>query len=547
MQSSKFWTRLKKHQQYLYISILLIAVFFIGSSLITPKITSVTEDLIQDIIQGNLKSKENIVAFEFNQLNGGLKKSQKIIQNSENNTFEFLREKLLFTADLVIEHHSIHNSFVSLTLENSVDETYFSNKKDAGYAEEIQAVLKDIRFVNRDVLIDTIISKNEKVINRKIYAKKLPDDAVIYFGYDVDLIAFWTYFSETYKGDGGYTVVTNKDGVCVLHPDTKYIGKKIDMYFDTISIETILKSSLKINGYYVPENVNSLKDKATSEFLGLEVLRYYDTIKTGDTPLIVIVSFPIDIHLKETTKNIQRYFSWISFLAFSTFMLLLLASRLQMKKEYVENLKVLEEKEHLINVNEKYQKENAVLQLNQLKKKINPHFLFNSLNSLHVLIDLNPELSQQFVLKLADVYRYLLDERDGNLISLKNELTFLEQYVFLQEIRFNKSLKVSIINNCDDKVLLRKIPFLSLETLVENAIKHNEITKQKPLIIDVIINSDFITVKNNFTPRKHKAKDSHHIGLNYLGNTYQYYQISTFKTEVINGEFVCVLPYISSK
>ncbi|WP_042499393.1 sensor histidine kinase [Algibacter lectus] len=455
---------------------------------------------------------------------------------------------MLFTADLVIEHHSIHNSFVSLTLENSVDETYFSNKNDAGYAEEIQAVLKDVRFVNQDVLIDTIISKNEKVINRKIYAKKLPDDTVIYFGYDVDLIAFWTYFSETYKGDGGYTVVTNKDGVCVLHPpDTKYIGKKIDMYFDTISIETILKSSLKINGYYVPENVNSLKDKATSEFLGLEVLRYYDTIKTGDTPLIVIVSFPIDIHLKETTKNIQRYFSWISFLAFSTFMLLLLASRLQMKKEYVENLKVLEEKEHLINVNEKYQKENAVLQLNQLKKKINPHFLFNSLNSLHVLIDLNPELSQQFVLKLADVYRYLLDERDGNLISLKNELTFLEQYVFLQEIRFNKSLKVSIINNCDDKVLLRKIPFLSLETLVENAIKHNEITKQKPLIIDVIINSDFITVKNNFTPRKHKAKDSHHIGLNYLGNTYQYYQISTFKTEVINGEFVCVLPYISSK
>lgn len=547
MQSSKFWTRLKKHQQYLYISILLIAVFFIGSALITPKITSVTEDLIQDIIQGNLKSKENIVTFEFNQLNNALKNAEKILQNSEDNTFDFLKEKLLFTADLSIEHHSIYNSFVSVELPNTAEDVYFSNQKDVLYFDDIHEALKDIRFVDHDVLIDTIISKNEKVINRKIYAKKLPDFTVIYFGYDVDLIAFWNYFSETYKGDGGYTVVTNKDGVCLLHPDTKYIGKKIDTYFDTISIQTILKSSLKINGYYVPENVNALKDRAASEFLGLEVLRYYDTIKIGKTPLIVVVSFPLDIHLEETTKNIQRNFSWISLLAFSTFMLLLLASRLQMKKEYVENLKVLEEKEHLINVNEKYQKENAVLQLNQLKKKINPHFLFNSLNSLHVLIDLNPELSQQFVLKLADVYRYLLDEREGNLISLKEELTFLEQYVFLQEIRFNKSLKVSIINNCDDHVLLRKIPFLSLETLVENAIKHNEITKQNPLIVDVIINDDFITVKNNFTPRKHKVNDSHHIGLNYLGNTYQYYQISSFKTEVVHGEFVCVLPYISLK
>ncbi|MGJ8761100.1 MAG: histidine kinase [Polaribacter sp.] len=545
MRSSKFSTRLKKNQQYLYISLLLIAIFFVGNSLITPKITSVTEELIQDIIQGNLKSKENIVAFEFNQLNNSFKNSQKILQNLENNSFEFVKEKLLFTSDLALEHHSIHNSFVSIISSNDVNENYFSNKKDSLYQKEIKALLKEIQFIKNDVLIDTILTKNGNVINRKIYAKKLRNNKIVYTGYDVDLISLWSYFSETYKGDGGYTVVANKDGICMLHPDTKYIGKKIDMYFNTISVEQILKSSLKINGYYVPDNVNSLKDKAISEFLGLEVLRYFDTIMTGNSPLIVVISFPIDIHLKETTKNIQGYFSWISFLAFSTFMLILLVSRLQLKKEYVENIKVVEEKEHLINSNEKYQKENAILQLNQLKKKINPHFLFNSLNSLHVLIDLNPDLSQQFVLKLADVYRYLLEEREGNLISVKKEITFLEQYVFLQEIRFNKSLSVSIVNNCDTEILGRKIPFLSLETLVENAIKHNEITKIKPLIIEIIIDKDFITVKNNFTPRKHKAKDSHHIGLNYLENTYQYYQIATFKTGVVDGKFVCTLPYIT--
>jgi len=544
MKSSNFSSRLKKHQKYLYISLLLIAVFFIGNSFITPKITSVTEDLIQDIIQGNLKSKESVVAFEFNQLNNSFKNSQKILQNSDNNSFYFLKEKLLFTSDLTIEHHSIHNSFVSIEDANLEKENYFSNEKDSLYQKEIKAVLKELQFINDEVVIDTIITKNTTVINRKIYAKKLKNKKIVYTGYDIDLISFWSYFSENYKGDGGYTVVANKDGICMLHPDTKYIGKKIDMYFNTISIEQVLKSSLKINGYFVPDKVNSLKDKAISEFLGLEVLRYFDTIKTVNSPLIVIINFPIDIHLKETTKNIQGYFSWISLLAFSTFMLILLVSRIQLKKEYVENLAVVEEKEHLINSNEKYQKENAILQLNQLKKKMNPHFLFNSLNSLHVLIDLNPDLSQQFVLKLADVYRYLLEDREGNLISVKKEITFLEQYVFLQEIRFNKSLSVSIINNCDDKVLVNKIPFLSLETLVENAIKHNKITKKKPLIIQVIIDENFITVINNYTPRKNKAKDSHHIGLNYLENTYQFYQISGFKTGVVNGEFYCKLPYI---
>ncbi|MCL7764023.1 histidine kinase [Polaribacter sp. Z014] len=545
MQTSIFWTRLKKHRQYLYISMLLIAVFFIGSSLITPKITSVTEDLIQDIIQGNLKSKENIVAFEFNQLNSSFKNSQKILRNSQNNSFEFLKEKLLFTSDLSIENHSIYNSFVSIVSSNKLHETHFSNKEDSLYQKEIHTFLKDIHFVKDEVVIDTVVTRADKVINRKIYIKKLPNNKVVYTGYDVDLISFWSYFSETYKGDGGYTVVTNKDGICMLHPDTKYIGKKIESYFSTISIKKILNSSLKINGYFVPNNINSLKDKAISEFLGLEVLRYYDTIKIGNIPLIVVVSFPVGIHLKETTKNIQGYFSWISFLAFTTFMLLLIASRLQLKKEYVENLKVVEEKEQLTYSNEKYQKENAILQLNQLKKKINPHFLFNSLNSLHVLIDLNPDLSQQFVLKLADVYRYLLDEREGNLISVKEEMSFLEQYIFLQEIRFNKSLHVTIKNNCDDTILVKKIPFLSLETLVENAIKHNEITKINPLMISVVINEDFITIKNNYTPRKCKAKDSHHIGLTYLENTYQFYNISAFKTGVIDDEFVCILPFIT--
>ncbi|MGY5353920.1 sensor histidine kinase [Wenyingzhuangia sp. IMCC45467] len=544
MQSNKFILRFKKHQQYLYISVLLIAVFFIGSSLITPKITSVTENLIEDMIQGNLKSKENIVAFEFNHLNSYLVSSKKIMQDASSISLGKVKEKLLFFSDMAMFNQNITNSFVGLGKDNQY-QILLSNYKDSTYYKNLTKYLKTNGTFKKELVIDTIIKTPNTVINRKIYIKKNADNTTVAFGYDVDLILFWKYFSEKYKGDGGYTVVTNKNAVCILHPEPKHIGTKLTRYFKNISVKKVLQSTTQINGYNISNSNNNLKDKATSEFLGLGVLRYFNAVEVDKTPFVIIVSFPIDIHLNQTVQDVQGYFSWISFLAFITFMLILTVSRYQLKKEYFENLKVVEEKEQLVNTNEKYQKENALLQLNQLKKKMNPHFLFNSLNSLHVLIDLNPDLSQQFVLKLADVYRYLLEDRDGNLISVKKEITFLEQYVFLQEIRFNNSLKVSIINNTADNKLHNKIPFLSLETLVENAIKHNEITKQNPLIIEVIIDQESIKVINNYSPRKNKESKSHHIGLNYLENTYQYYQINSFKTDIKEGKFICILPYIT--
>ncbi|SIQ02383.1 sensor histidine kinase [Maribacter ulvicola] len=545
MFGNKMLSKYKKQSQYFFVSLLFIAVYFIGSSLITPKITSVSENLVEDLFQGNLKYKENIVSFEFNKLNNYLIDIEKIFQYEAYNVYSNeLKKKLLYSSGLVVENRNISNTFIKILKENGKID-FYSSSTDSLFEKEVDDYILENNLLNSNGSKDVVLTVKDSVVYRKTYTKKLNDNTVVVYGYDVDLLRFWKYFSEKYKGDGGYTVVTNKEGVCMLHPETSYIGKKIDGYFNTISLDKVLESTVEINGYYVPKNHNILKTKAVSEFLDLEVLRYYDTIKINHTPLIVVVNFPLDIHLKETTQSIQRYFSWISLLAFITFMLMLIVYRLQLKKEYAENLRVLEEKEQLVYTNEKYQKENAVLQLNQLKKKMNPHFLFNSLNSLHVLIDVDPELSQQFVLKLAEVYRYLLEEREGNLISVKKEITFLEQYIFLQEIRFNKGLNVSIIYNCDDKILMKKIPFLSLETLVENAIKHNNITKQNALFIEITISNNNIIVLNNYMPRKKKIENSHHIGLTYLENTYQHYQIKDFKTEIFEGKFKCILPFIN--
>lgn len=532
----KILLKVKKHQYYLYVSILLIVLFFIGNSLITPKITSVSEELIEDVVQGNLEAKENIVAFEFSKLNSFLSDAHTILENSTNLSEEQLKQKLFYTSELAISNDNIENSFVFLVEDEQISDSEFLNNSDAEYIEEIYNLYNQNNKFQQNISIDIIVNDGVSVLNRKLIIYKLDNASTVVVGYDINLIKFWNYFSENYQGEGGYTVLTNIDGVCLLHPEPEYIGKEISSFFSEISLNEVLNNS--------NQNVDLVQTKVTSEYLNLEVLRYFKEVTIGNNSLILIVSFPVDIYLKESIVDIKRYFSWISILAFITFMLLLGISRLQLRKEFYQNLKFAKEKEKLASSNEKYQRENAELQLNQLKRKMNPHFLFNSLNSLHVLIGMDTDLSQQFVLKLADVYRYLLEDRDGNLTSVKNELNFLKQYFFLQEIRFRNSLNLSIKYDCDNSCLMKKIPFLALETLVENAIKHNEITKQKPLFIEIVITNENIIVTNNYNPRKNKENNSHHIGLKYLKNNYQYYQINSFKTEIIDEKFKCYLPLL---
>lgn len=274
-------------------------------------------------------------------------------------------------------------------------------------------------------------------------------------------------------------------------------------------------------------------------------MRYYDVIQIGNSNLILITSFPLNIFIKESVNNIKEYLLWMSLLALLTFMLILGFSRSQLRSQHLKALQYEKERKRLAISNEQYQQKNARLQLSQLRKKLNPHFLFNTLNSLHVLIGLDKTMSQQFVLKLSEVYRYLLKERDANKATVKEELYFLEQYFFLQKIRFNNSINLDIVNKADEKILFKKIPFLALETLVENAIKHNEITKKTPLFIKVLIEEDQIVVSNNYNPRKNKKETGYGIGLSYLKDFYTFYSVTTFKTEVFEESFKCYLPLLS--
>ncbi len=166
---------------------------------------------------------------------------------------------------------------------------------------------------------------------------------------------------------------------------------------------------------------------------------------------------------------------------------------------------------------EKVKSETLALRYKVLQDQINPHFLFNSLNVLGSLIDIDVSRAKEFTRELSLFYRDVLHFKDQDIISLKDEVEFVRKYIYLQQIRFGEALQVEIIAN--EKVVGNVIP-LSLQSLVENAIKHNEISQANPLNIVIAISDEFeLIVENNLQPKK-ILEESSHTGLQNLAGRY---------------------------
>ena len=167
---------------------------------------------------------------------------------------------------------------------------------------------------------------------------------------------------------------------------------------------------------------------------------------------------------------------------------------------------------------EKLKREQLALQYETLKSQVNPHFLFNNLNSLTSLISTNPEKAIDFVKKLSEVYRYVLDQKDQELVALETELKFVESYIFLQKIRFETNLDVQI--NVSPKNF--KVIPLSIQMLVENAVKHNEISNRNPLLIRIFTNDDqYLIVENRL--QKKAGSEGSGSGIQNIKSRYEFF------------------------
>lgn len=189
------------------------------------------------------------------------------------------------------------------------------------------------------------------------------------------------------------------------------------------------------------------------------------------------------------------------------------------------------------------QKENMQSQFQMLKQQVNPHFLFNSLNVLTSLIRINPELAEKFTEQLSKVYRYVLENKDKDLVPLKTEMEFLRAYVFLLNIRFEGKVKIEIEfdEKREDKLLLP----LSLQLLIENAIKHNTFSKKSPLQLRLFIDDkDYLNVVNNLQSRETNFASTG-IGLKNITNRYSLISDSIPVFEKTNEFFIVKIPLLN--
>ena len=182
-------------------------------------------------------------------------------------------------------------------------------------------------------------------------------------------------------------------------------------------------------------------------------------------------------------------------------------------------------------------------ELTALKNQIDPHFIFNSINTLSHLIKKSPDVAYLFNNNLATIYRYILFNKDKEFVLLKEKLEFVSHNFYLFRIRYEKAVNL-LIEIADVKTENYLILPISLQMLVENAIKHNEFTDNSPIDILIQVNSNFVTVKNKIIPKKYFITSSK-IGLHNLSNRYRILTKKEVIIEQDTGYFIVKLPLLS--
>ncbi len=168
---------------------------------------------------------------------------------------------------------------------------------------------------------------------------------------------------------------------------------------------------------------------------------------------------------------------------------------------------------------EKLKVEMMAYKYESLRNQINPHFLFNSLNVLSDLVYDDQALAVKFIRQMSDLFRYVLDSRDKELVPMKDELAFIESYTFMLKTRFEEKLSINIdVEPRPDDYL---VP-MTLQLLIENAVKHNEVSEAFPLRINIRRNEDSLEVENNFQPKK-AGDTSTKTGLKNITQQYAFF------------------------
>lgn len=492
------------------LAITMTSIYFLSSS-----INNSNQETYKYITQKNFNQKLGALEMEFQNLDEHLLSLREIIETS---SIDDLKMKFDVLSKVYNNGNIIRlNWFLVANERNQVIDYYLGENR---------------QFNNDHIFVQTILANpiasgvNNFVIKDNHYywliynSYALENGNKLIYGITLDMESFHKYLTTIDVSTPNYAYIFTKEGLCIYHPEISLIGKNV---FELSSLRP-------------QDTISSFKTKEPpvilSEYLNLEVFRFISPFNSKNFKGYITVNFP-KFNVDDNVKPIQRNTILIFITTVSLIVVLFYFFSQANKRAHLE-------KKELAVENEKVNKEKALMQLQQLKNQINPHFLFNSLNSLYMLIDIDPHTAQKFTLNLSKTYRYLITPPEDNIVELNEEITFIQKYITLQQIRFSKELHFELINKNSDNSD-KKIPYLALQITVENALKHNIATTQNPLLIQVIIERDYIIVTNNYNPKK-SHQQGELFGLKYLQSIYKYYNKTDFIARQEGDTFVCILP-----
>lgn len=190
---------------------------------------------------------------------------------------------------------------------------------------------------------------------------------------------------------------------------------------------------------------------------------------------------------------------------------------------------------------EELKRDNLLARYESLKSQVNPHFLFNTLNTLSGLVEKTPDKAPEFIGKLSDIYRYVLDQSKLELVSLDEELKFTKDYFYLSKIRHGEGLSLQI----ETSGMKMMIPPMCIQLLVENAIKHNIVSDDKPLYIKIYVENDHLVVENNLQKKRSLTREKP-LGLDNLKQRYSFFTHQPVDIEESETCFKVKLPLLIS-
>lgn len=428
------------------------------------------------------------------------------------NILDSYEERLLFIKEMVQQmdnEKKLSNLIVrSKKLDSSIDDIYL---------EPFALPSNKINRVQRKVL-----NKDGKFLLQ--FSSFIDDHSRICLL--VDLVKFHDKLADN-KGLNYAYVTILYDDIYLYHPDENKIGSRANEQ-DLLIGQKILSSN------------RDTTINANSDYLNIPVYSYYNVQDIDGEKWIFTTNMP-DLGLSDSIRKTGNDFLIISLLAICSFLTVFSLGILRWRKEVIHRREIEQQNMNLQLKNEQHKQTLIAKELENLKSGLNPHFLFNSLGSLRVLIGKDANVAKDFATTLSNLYRYMLKQENQNTVTLREELEFTQNYINLQKIRFANKIVTEI--SLDEELMEHKVLPISLQLLVENCIKHTRISDSEPLRIRIFAEDDLLVVVNNYNQREPEA-DYSGKGIDNLVRRYTFLTKTACQFGVSDGYYFAKIPIL---